>query len=275
VDFYWGDYEFHLNGGEEITLSQLFEKLNVTEIAVSDVEDVTFSDESLVKVEKQGEDWVLKSLKAFSTEEKLTLTLKNGNTVEIRVTDNQRDSEQEGTFRLTIGNNNVTYWDTFVEAIDYLDEANTTTVATIDILDLKEAQPVSADQNFDGWDENTIPDETGGTYEIDKKLEIENKGQLTINGNGHTLTRGEGAKGVMFEKKGNGALIIKNLTFDGSGDQFSSTGPILKVHKGNCTLEDVVVQNNNASKDGVCAVDASASTEDMVRHALRAMVMKG
>ena len=93
VDFHWGEYTYSIAGESEIKLSELFEKLGVSEITIDDVTDVSFSDPTLVEVEtikdeaEQTTDWLLKSLAPFSTEEKLTLTLKNGKSVEIKVTD--------------------------------------------------------------------------------------------------------------------------------------------------------------------------------------------
>ena len=87
VDFHWGDYTYSIAGESEILLSALFEKLGVNEIALADIEDVTFSNPDLVGVEKLDSDWLLKSLAPFSTEEALVLALKNGQSVEIRVTD--------------------------------------------------------------------------------------------------------------------------------------------------------------------------------------------
>ena len=93
VDFHWGDYTYSIAGESEIALSSLLEKLGVEEITVADVAEVAFSDPALVEVEaikdeaEQTTDWLLRSLAPFSTDEKLTLTLKNGETVEIKVTD--------------------------------------------------------------------------------------------------------------------------------------------------------------------------------------------
>jgi uncharacterized repeat protein (TIGR02543 family) len=48
---------------------------------------VTFSDPSLVQVEQQEQDWLLTSLKAFQTEETLTVEFEDGETLVIPVTD--------------------------------------------------------------------------------------------------------------------------------------------------------------------------------------------
>ncbi len=105
VDFHWGDYTYSIAGESDVTLSALFEKLGVTEITVADVADVSFSDETLVKVEtvkddaEQIVDWRLTSLTPFDTDEALTLTLKNGETVKILVTD---EPEEDTRIQLTI-----------------------------------------------------------------------------------------------------------------------------------------------------------------------------
>ena len=102
VDFHWGDYTYSIEGESEITLSALLEKLGVTEITTDDVVGVAFSDPTLIDIiiieedEEQTADWLLRSLAPFDTEEALILTLKNGVTVEIKVTD-----EGEETYTVT------------------------------------------------------------------------------------------------------------------------------------------------------------------------------
>ncbi len=95
VDFYFGEYEYHLQGGETILLSDLIQKIQLVKneagdlLSTEDIADVTFSDETLVSVAKaeEGEDYLLISLKAFDTEETLTIILMDGEKVEVRVTD--------------------------------------------------------------------------------------------------------------------------------------------------------------------------------------------
>ena len=94
-------------GEDEILLSQLLEKLGVTEITLSDVVSVSFSNPNYISIEQTGSDWLLRSLAPFSTEEVLVLTLTNGETVEIKVTDEQttggtwnNDSSGNGTWSI-------------------------------------------------------------------------------------------------------------------------------------------------------------------------------
>ena len=96
-------YQFSLPGGEKITLSDLVEVLgiigdtnsgekaafNSVEDFLKEVANVQFSDESLVKVTPVEGDWELESLQPFSTDEDLTITMKNGDVVTVKVTDAQ------------------------------------------------------------------------------------------------------------------------------------------------------------------------------------------
>ncbi len=93
VDFYFGDYEYHLQGGESMMLSELLEVLKIEKnkdgdlLTVEDIQNVEFSNESLLKVTEEDGDWKLESLQAFTSEEQLVLTLKSGDEVVIDVTD--------------------------------------------------------------------------------------------------------------------------------------------------------------------------------------------
>ena len=94
-------YRFSLNGGEKINLSNLVEVLGIlngtsfesVEDFINEVADVKFSDESLVKVTQMEGDWELESLQAFNTEESLTITMKNGDVVTVKVSDDQSETE--------------------------------------------------------------------------------------------------------------------------------------------------------------------------------------
>ncbi len=101
VDFHYGDgeYDFSIKGESDIMLSEVIERLHMEPLTINDVRDAKFSDPDLVKVEKVGgavdaengtvpaDDWKLTSLKAFSTDETLTLTLNDGTDVVVKVTD--------------------------------------------------------------------------------------------------------------------------------------------------------------------------------------------
>ncbi len=121
VDFYYGNYEFHLPGEGTLTLSGLFELLGI-EADAGQAEEVVFTNPELLAVrrieedvalsrvlaelgaEREGDeeaedaqedeiisapDWLLVSLLPFDTEEALTVTMSDGTAYEIRVEDAQ------------------------------------------------------------------------------------------------------------------------------------------------------------------------------------------
>ena len=105
VDFEYTDpvtgrvYTYNMRGAGSITLKDLAVILGMTtednaEEFISGVEDVKFSDESLVKPKKVFlKGWVLESLMPFSSEELLTITMKDGTVIEVKVTDVQESTE--------------------------------------------------------------------------------------------------------------------------------------------------------------------------------------
>ena len=111
VDFFYNlngnIYRYTLPGGGEVLLSELVEKLGIrgdanqegrregytafenTASFMNEIGDVRFSNGSLVQVTRKGADWSLKSLVPFNTEEALTITMKNGDVLKVKVTDDQ------------------------------------------------------------------------------------------------------------------------------------------------------------------------------------------
>ncbi len=87
VDFYYEGYEYHLEGGSDVSLSHLFEQLGIADAPVNEVAGLSFSDPSLVEVKRQDGDWTLHSVAPFDTEETLVVTMANGDVYSIRVTD--------------------------------------------------------------------------------------------------------------------------------------------------------------------------------------------
>jgi|GEM_PF-3770636 len=89
VDFYYDPddakaTEYHMDGGTEIMLSTLFKKLGIDR-STADIEKLEFSDTSLVKFIKEGDDYRIVSLKPFTSSEKLIITFaeEDGNSSDI------------------------------------------------------------------------------------------------------------------------------------------------------------------------------------------------
>ena len=94
VDFHYSDFTYSIQGGDSILLSELFDALGI-DANMADVVDAEFSDETLIRLEKLSYDdgsfdWRLFSLKAFDTDEELTVTLASGDILRIHVTDAQK-----------------------------------------------------------------------------------------------------------------------------------------------------------------------------------------
>ncbi len=94
VDFQFEGFTFSIAGNSTILLSELAQKLNFygesesKTFSVEDVADVAFTNDELIKIEKQEDgDWLLTSLQAFSTKETLTITMVNGDQFVVEVTD--------------------------------------------------------------------------------------------------------------------------------------------------------------------------------------------
>ncbi len=86
VDFYYGNYEYHIEGESSVLLSTLFRVLGI-EADASQATEVTFTNYSLVSVEQVAGDWQLNSLEPFTTTEALTVKMADGTVYAIRVED--------------------------------------------------------------------------------------------------------------------------------------------------------------------------------------------
>lgn len=97
VDFTFSGYTYSIRGGSSILLSALAEQLGLRDTKqdkdfdIADVDDVTFSDSSLVQVTKRDGDWELESRKPFTSTEKLTICMKDGSKYEVGVKDEQEN----------------------------------------------------------------------------------------------------------------------------------------------------------------------------------------
>ena len=110
VDFHYEGTDYSIPGESQILLSELITQLRIMNggvlLDVADVESVEFTDEHLVTVEEvsglisynneegvdvEDKDFLLSSKEAFTSEEKLTIRLMNGEEIEVGVTDAQGD----------------------------------------------------------------------------------------------------------------------------------------------------------------------------------------
>ena len=94
VDFTYDGFTYSMPGEGSIYLSELAEILGLYEtdldkaFSIDNVSNVTFTNYDLVNVEKQADgDWLLTSLAPFTSEETLTITMNDGVTFIVDVTD--------------------------------------------------------------------------------------------------------------------------------------------------------------------------------------------
>ena len=152
VDFEYEGYTYSILGESEIMLSDLFESLHIEE-SIKDVKNVEFTDYSLIKIEKTGEDWKLISLKPFNTEEKLTVTLED-KIIIIKVTDDNQDQ----VARVMVEGGEWTYHSALIDSgtqgdgtkTGAFDQANTLSgKVTIELLyDTHECYTLSSSSGF-------------------------------------------------------------------------------------------------------------------------------
>ena len=95
-------YTYSIEGGSSISLADLLQQLHVikddpdtepneAELFMEDIETVEFSSPDLVNVEQNEEGkWTLTSLQPFTSEETLTVSMKNGDQFVVKVTDAQK-----------------------------------------------------------------------------------------------------------------------------------------------------------------------------------------
>lgn len=86
VDFYLDNKEYHMPGNTSMLLSELFSALQ-SNISVQDVAGVTFTNETLLRIDQEGADWRLVSLLPFDTDELLTITMADGSAFTILTQD--------------------------------------------------------------------------------------------------------------------------------------------------------------------------------------------
>ncbi|MBR4230969.1 MAG: Cna B-type domain-containing protein [Bacilli bacterium] len=111
VTFTHDGYSFNIKGGSTILLSQLNQKLNIN-IVTSDVYEIYTSDETILSITKVegSNDYAIKSLRSFDTEETLVIHTTNGDEYIIKVTDPEGEPEhnkdlidnEDGTYTLSL-----------------------------------------------------------------------------------------------------------------------------------------------------------------------------
>ena len=123
VDFEYDGVWHSISGGAGIFISELFYELGIDRNA-EDVTKVEFSDPSLIEIKKYQsldtvnihDEWYLQSVKAFDTEEVLTVTFSNGDVIKINTYDAITHNYDWVNANYTYGNVAGTLGDTIGDA---------------------------------------------------------------------------------------------------------------------------------------------------------------
>lgn len=86
VIFTYDTFEYSILGGKSILASKLTNELGIN-ISFDDIYEILTSNNEILEITKQENDYLIKSIKSFDTEEKLIIHTKNGEEYIIKVTD--------------------------------------------------------------------------------------------------------------------------------------------------------------------------------------------
>lgn len=241
VDFNYSDGWYSISGGSDIYLYELFAQMGIDK-STKDVKNVEFSNPDLVTISKRvvngytGEkDWHIQSLKPFSTEETLTVTMKEGKGEPIVI--NVYDEAYSGTLS---GNINLNDGDVINGA------------------------SVSGSANL----------KLNGTVTVNGTINVPQGAVLSITGAG-TLKRGDSFTSRMFDVKPGGTLNItgtangdnNSIIIDGNAEWTSkpvsdSTREILTVTRGSGVTSAAIYIDSKTANDstGNAKVNLSNTT---------------
>ena len=230
VDFFYGEYEYHLNGGDQIQLSTLFTVLGIDR-SIEDVTAVVFSNPSLVEVVKTENDWLLESLVPFTSWETLTVAMNDGTVVTVKVTD--------ATYSNNLGD--------FLDSIDFSGVEKDENGKYI----VKQGVPYTMQMNF-SEKTNGVQFTEGQslTYTFPDGFEpLATSGDVTMTGPGGPVT-------FHYEVSGNGLTVTFDRTSEGYQAFAKSEGAEFEVHIAGVISKEEI--NFNTSTTGNFSIDTAA-----------------
>ena len=122
VDFYYGEAEYHLPGGGSMLLSRLLSELNIP-YGAAEITALSFTDDTLLSITPESGDYLLTSLRAFDSAEKLEIAFADDAFI-ISVADNYKRYNETVPFddRVIQGENESNFTSTMPIATIYVDE---------------------------------------------------------------------------------------------------------------------------------------------------------
>ena len=188
VDFTYGGYQFSMPGDGEILLSEVFTQLGIPESA-ADAANAEFTNRELLKIEQLEDNWKLTSLKPFSTEETLTITMANESKYVIGVTDAQTSSSNLGDFLVEASINapvnqgvyQISTDETYDVTLTFSEEGNPKQFANHGTLTY--TLPAGLTISGQNGKFDVVITRTDGTYTIRDNTFSVNEGVLSVNWN--------------------------------------------------------------------------------------------
>ncbi len=265
VDFEYEGHTFSIAGESEILLSGIFERLDIEE-DVQDVQEVTFTDPELIKVEAVDKgDWRLTSLKPFDTTETLTVKLPE-KIIEITVTDDQIPAGMEDAVARVSADDGAT-WSYHTTMSSAANAGNAPAAGTLtDRGALTYARTLTGNVIVETLKENCT---LGSATTFDKNAIITLR---TMSGLGFTSTihrcwDGGNTEGQAFIylNGANTALTTENITFDGTDGTTQHTGRAIYVKVGALTVNDGSTFRNFSTPGGGGAIYTAQAKNTIIQ----------
>ena len=281
VNFDYGEHTLTITGGESIKLSDVLNSLQIVKdtdgnvLTIEDVADAVFSNPELISVTKQDVDWVLHSENPFDTNETLTLTLTNGDTLSIEVTDDSAVDLSKYISKVSVKKNVNGYWvettefkvgDSIQVSLEYSIKSGEITISNKTAVyhipgGIVPSEGQSGNIRKDG--------KNLGTYTIGTD------GTITLNFNDDFAKEGLGVdgkvsfEGTLSETKGGGS---GSITFPGTSNTITVEKPVEdlfdihtnktgSVSSDNKVTYTVTATTNNGTGNEVTITDQYGSNE--------------
>ncbi len=214
--------EFVLQGDASAPLEDILSIIGHGDIDVSQIAEVVSSDDSLFSAEQDENGvWVIKTNKQFATDQKMTLVMADGSTVEIFVTDDCKVAKFNGTEYKTL-----------------------------------EAALAAANGNDDGGTITLLEDITSGNIVLNviKNIIIDfNHHFINVNKTADETADDKPVKDktVAVKFDGGGSLTLTNGTLKSTSDQIET---VVESSANKLTIKDMLIQGLDTIKGAVLSI---------------------
>ncbi|MBP3897345.1 MAG: hypothetical protein J6D57_05890, partial [Mogibacterium sp.] len=241
VEFSYGNLEYVLDGDSEVKLSEILKTLGIT----GEVTNAVSSNDKLFKAEKRSGEWIVKAVKAFTSEETLTVTV-DGIDMIIKVTDAQTISvstASEWTAAINTANNSSD--ETEIQLTGSFTLPALTTITGK--VKLTGAGTLTFNWNGSSYQTGT----SGAPIRV-------NGGTLTIDSEGITISPPSGTGGGLFWIDSGGSVVLNNGTIDYGNQAAYDKRRIIVVQNGSSFVMNGGTIQNYRMKGNAFLIDAES-----------------